>query len=120
MEFVVQDVGGQRFAEGVAGQPFMDSVGDVARLLEVCFDNDVRRLLLYADNLTARFFDLSSGEAGEILQKLRNYQVRLAVVRSATRPLSSRFGELLADEERGPYFRLFDEREAAQAWLCSS
>src|SRR5262249_52994981 len=42
---------------------------------------------------------------------------RLAIVRSPTLRLSSRFGELIADEHRGPYFRLFDERAAAQEWL---
>lgn len=35
--------------------------------------------LLYAPNLTAKF-DLSSREAGAILQKLRDYRIRLAVV----------------------------------------
>ena len=53
-----------------------------------------------------------------ILQKLRNYHIRLAVVRTPTLRLSSRFGEVLADENRGPHFRLFDERPAAQDWLC--
>jgi hypothetical protein len=32
--------------------------------------------LLYSPNLTERFFGLSSGEAGAILEKLRNYRLR--------------------------------------------
>jgi hypothetical protein len=32
--------------------------------------------------------------------------------------LDNHFGEMMADENRGPYFRLFDERPAAQEWLC--
>ena len=47
------------------------------------------------ENLTPAFFDLSSGEAGAILQKLRNYGIRLAVVCPPGRVLmSSRFGEM--------------------------
>jgi hypothetical protein len=98
----------------------MRRVADVTRAIEACFEHDAWRLLLYPENLTERFFDLSSGEAGEILQKLRNYHIRFALVRTPTLRLSSRFGELLADESRGPYFRLFDERSAAQEWLVSA
>jgi len=74
--------------------------------------------LLYSENLTERFFDLSSREAGEILQKLRTYQVRLAVVLPQDRQtLSSRFGELMIEENRDRYFHLFEERPQAESWL---
>jgi hypothetical protein len=119
MEFDVRDVRGQRFVEGVPGQPLIRHVEDVTTLLEACFANAAHGLLLYPENLTEHFFDLSSGEAGTILQKLRNYHIRLAVVRSPTLRLSRHFGELIADEQRGPYFRLFDERSVAQEWLCA-
>ena len=119
MQLTVCDVQGRRLLEGAPGQPLMASVEDLSRVLEACFENAAHNLLLYPENLTERFFDLSSGEAGAILQKLRNYHIRLAIVRSATLRLSSRFDELIADENRGPYFRLFDERSAAQEWLCS-
>jgi len=118
MEFTVHDLQGQRFVEGASGQRFMERVEDVSTVLEACFDNAVDRLLLYSENMTERFFDLSSGEAGEILQKLRNYHIRLAIVRSPTLRLSRRFDELMADESRESYFRLFGERAAAQEWLC--
>jgi hypothetical protein len=39
-------------------------------------------------------------------------------VRSPDLRLSQRFVELLADERQGAYFRLLDDRAAAQAWLC--
>jgi hypothetical protein len=97
----------------------MEHVDDVAMVIEACYGNDVDRVLLYAENLPEHFFDLSSGEAGAVLQKLRNYHIRLAVVRSPTLRLSRRCGELMAEEQRGPYFRLFDTRPDAETWLCS-
>jgi hypothetical protein len=54
-----------------------------------------------------------------MLQKFRNYGVRIAVVRSQGLLLSSKFGEVIAEENLGPYFRLFDNRDTAQDWLCS-
>lgn len=80
---------GKQFLEGAAGEPLMRDVADTVKLIEACFNHRVKSLLLYDENLTERFFDLSSREAGEILQKLRNYRIRLAVVWSPeARPLS--------------------------------
>ena len=107
-----------QFVEGQPGQALMARVGDVNRVIEACWEEGAHAALLYAANMSPSFFDLSSGEAGEILQKLRNYQIRLAVVYDpAAVRLSSRFGEMVDDERRGPHFGLFETREAAVDWL---
>src|SRR4051794_17880802 len=69
--------------EGPPATRLLAAPEDVVDLIGACFEQRVRAVLLYADNLTPRFFDLSSGEAGTILQKLRNYRMRLAVVDAA-------------------------------------
>lgn len=120
MNLDVIDVRGRRVGEGPRGERLVASVDDAAALVEACLSHGIDRLLLYPENLTPNFFDLSSGEAGAILQKLRNYHIRLAVVRTPTLRLSSRFGEMLADERHGPYFRLFEARRDATAWLRSA
>ncbi|WP_438022443.1 DUF4180 domain-containing protein [Sorangium sp. So ce233] len=118
MELTVVDEGGVQFVEGAPDQGLMSSVRDVDRVLEACFSARARGALLYASNLTAAFFDLSSGEAGAILQKLRNYWIRLAVVcpPGAAR-FSSRFEELIAEERGGQHFGVFETRDAAVEWL---
>jgi hypothetical protein len=116
---IERDCHDRRFLEGVAGRQIIGRRDEAARLIEACFEHDVERLLLYPENLTTRFFDLSSGEAGEILQKLRNYNIRLAVVRTPTLRLSSHFDDLMVEENRMPYFRIVDDRPAAEEWLCS-
>lgn len=120
MELTLRDGDGQSFVEGPPEQPLMERAADVNRLIEACFEHESRGLLLYSENLTERFFDLSSGDAGEILQKLRNYNIRLALVRSPTLRLSQRFEELMTDENQGADFRMFDARPAAEQWLRSS
>jgi hypothetical protein len=75
-------------------------------------------VLLYPKNLPPGFFDLSSREAGDILQKLRNYHIRLAIVcvNPADVQFSSIFGEMLAEESDGPHFGVFSSREQAIDW----
>lgn len=106
------------FVEGPEGSVLVSSPNEIDTVLEACFNARTRLALLYAENLPAAFFDLSSQQAGSILQKLRNYGVRLAVIRgSQTAPMSRRFGELLAEERRGRAFAIFDARAAAVEWL---
>jgi hypothetical protein len=119
MNLELREYAGTHFLEGRPEPPPLGADG-LTRLIEACFEHGASRVLLYPENLSAPFFDLSSGQAGAVLQKLRNYHIRLAIVRTPALRMSSRFLELLADEMRGPYFRLFDDREAAQAWLCAS
>jgi hypothetical protein len=113
MEPQVIEVNRVRIVEGVAGEPFIDHVSDTSRLIEACLSNQADAALLYAENVTPRFFDLSSAEAGLILEKLRRFQIRLAVVCPAgSTQFSSRFTEILADD-----LAVFETRDAAYEWL---
>lgn len=107
--------------EGPPGQPLLARVTDVTLLIEACWAQHVDAALLYAPNLTPHFFDLSSGEAGEILQKLQNYRLRLAVVcPPGTVTLSHHFQALLAEAQHGSAFGVFADRPAALAWLAQT
>jgi hypothetical protein len=120
MDLTVIEVDGMTVMEGLPDEPFMADARDVTLLIEACFSYGARAALLYAPNLPARFFDLSSGQAGEILQKLRNYHMRLAVVcPPGSVTLSRRFEELMVEERREPHFGLFDSRDAALAWIAA-
>ena len=102
------------------GMRYIADANDVGRLIEDCCSTGARTALLYADNLPGKFFDLSSGQAGVILQKLRTYKVRLAVVAPTERVVpSTRFKELVAEGRRSGEFALFETRDAAAAWLVT-
>jgi hypothetical protein len=112
-------IGDLIFLEGSPGHPFLRSADDANTLLEECFAVPTRSALIYAENLPRDFFDVSSQQAGAVLQKLRNYGVRLAVVAPPDSVLTSRrFSELAAAERRDRAFGLFDTRAAALAWLA--
>ena len=114
LELVDED--GVGVVEGTPGEALMRRPQDATLVLEACFSAHVRAALLYPENLTGRFFDLSSGEAGDILEKLRRFQVRLAIVCTpGSVNFSSRFREILSDD-----LRVFETREAARQWLAGS
>ena len=118
MEFRIIEEGEIKFVEGQPDASFLSGPADIDLVLEACFSCGTRAALLYAENLPAAFFDLGSGVAGAILQKLRTYRVRLAVVwRPGTVRASGRFGEMVAEERQGRDFGLFETRDAAREWL---
>lgn len=104
--------------EGPVGTPWLTSAADWKTLVEACASARSYDALLHPPNLPPGFFDLSSGVAGECLQKWRNYRVRVAVLApTGSVAFSSRFPEMVAEEAHKGYFRIFDTREPAVAWL---
>ncbi|HEY3740488.1 MAG TPA: DUF4180 domain-containing protein [Bryobacteraceae bacterium] len=105
--------------EGSPDTPLMHRIQDVSLVIEACFSAHVTSALLYPANLTSGFFDLSTREAGEILQKLRQYRVRLAVVCvPGAVQYSTMFGEMAIEEARIGHFRIFESPDDARAWLA--
>jgi Domain of unknown function (DUF4180) len=110
---VVREPNGSEFLEAAEAEALVSRADDFGRVIEQCLSTRVRSVLLYPANLPPAFFDLSSGEAGDILEKARRMRIRFCVVcPPGTVKLSSRFHELVADE-----FRVFESRDAACDWL---
>ena len=104
--------------EGPVGQPWLTSAADWKTLVEACASARSYDALLHPANLPPGFFDLSTGIAGECLQKWRNYRVRVAVLAPpGSVAYSTRFPEMVTEEARKGYFRIFEAREPAVAWL---
>ena len=107
------------FLEGVPDQRLLSMPGDANRIIEACFSHHTRNVMLYASNMTDGFFDVSSGHAGDILQRLRNYGIRLCVVcPPGSVRFSTRFEALMNDERRHGFFAVFEARAEAVAWLA--
>lgn len=108
------------FVEGAPGLPLLAKADDINDVIGECFGLQARSALLYAENMPPAFFDVSSQQAGVILQKLRNYGIQLAVVAApGSVSFSSRFAELAAAERRDHAFAIFDNRDEAIAWLSA-
>lgn len=76
------------------------------------------RLLLAEDDLSPEFFDLRTGLAGELLQKLVNYQIRTAIIVADPSLHGDRVVELAREHRRHPVVRFVDDETEAFAWLA--
>ena len=69
------------FSAADAGTQRIDTAQDALDLIaQARYEHNCDALIVRKENLCADFFTLSSGLAGEILQKFSNYRARLAVV----------------------------------------
>ena len=74
-------------------------------------------VILLEQQLGPRFFDLSTGLAGELFQKCMNYNLKLALVIADRSQYSKRLQELAHEHDTHPSIRFFADQRAATNWL---
>lgn len=92
---------------------------DPHAILTVCFEHDARGLLLDEHALPAAFFDLSTGLAGALVQRLSMYGFRMAGVVADPARHSRAFQDFVREANKGKQVRFFRQREDAIQWLES-
>jgi hypothetical protein len=55
-------------------------INDIQDALDLMVNANAKKIILKADNLDPKFFDLNTCFAGDVLQKFTNYQVDLAII----------------------------------------
>lgn len=107
----------RREQDGVAYLECVSPVGDPVELVARCAEHGTERVLVNESAFSNAFFDLSTGVAGELVQKLQTYRLRMAAV---LRPIrrSDAFRRFASEARAGRTFRVFDAREDAVRWLC--
>ena len=91
------------------------SFKDISDALGACISK--AGLILTEDDLSREFFDLSSGLADELFQKLVNYHVRTAIILPNLDAHGERFSELAYEHTSHSVIRFFRSRDEADAWL---
>ncbi|HEX8385839.1 MAG TPA: DUF4180 domain-containing protein [Rubricoccaceae bacterium] len=86
-------------------------------VVATCFEQGTGALLMDRSALPPEFFDLRTGVTGELVQKLGQYDVRLACVVPDLSAQPERFQEFAREANRGGRVRFFESRGAAVGWL---
>lgn len=82
-----------------------------------CYSHNAHGVLLNVGAFPAGFFDLSSGVAGELTQKLAQYRIRLAGVLPNPGAYSAAFKSFVEEANRSRHVRFASSRDEARAWL---
>lgn len=90
---------------------------DPREVIAACIENGHQRLLIDRDALPPEFFDLSTGVAGDLVQRLTQYEIRMAGVVPDPTIHSRAFQDFAREAGSGRWFRFFPTRAEAVAWL---
>jgi hypothetical protein len=77
MKYVHHHINGQSIAELTAEGVVLSTA---QQFLQMIMDSSAEGIIVHQENIDEQFFDLRSGLAGEMLQKVVNYRLRLAIV----------------------------------------
>ncbi len=119
LEVHVVEQGAHRFIEASGSMGRLENVGDIVDLIGICAENHIDQVVLHGSILPDQFFDLRSGLAGAILQKLVDYQIKTAAILSIEQ-VRGKFGEFVVETNHGRHFRVFFDREKAVRWLLNT
>lgn len=77
MPFVNHYINNQTIAELI---PASDTLATTQQFLQMMMDSGAEGVIVHKETIDESFFDLKSGLAGDMLQKVVNYRLRLAIV----------------------------------------
>jgi hypothetical protein len=77
MKYIQHQINGQTIAELSANGVVLSTA---QQFLQMMMDSSADGIIVHQENIDEQFFDLRSGLAGEMLQKVVNYRLRLAIV----------------------------------------
>lgn len=117
MQISVHEMNGLKYIRCTAPDEPIRSERQALDLLGACYEYDTGRIMLPDGTLGEEFFRLGTGVAGAILQKLTNYQTRVAIVIEEETAVKGKFREFITECNRGGGVRFFENEEAAAEWL---
>ena len=90
---------------------------DALDLIALCWEHDSRELMIHHEVFSEDFFQLKTKVAGNIIQKLTNYSIRVAAIVPMKTTQTGRFKEMASETNVGNHFRLFEYKKEAETWL---
>ncbi len=91
------------------------SFADISVAIGACLGSN--GLILTENDLAPEFFDLRSGLAGELFQKITNYRLQAAIVVPDPDAYGERFSELAHEHRSHDLIRFTRSEDEARAWL---
>lgn len=120
MNYKLTTIRNQSFIECLPDGELIQNEPAILELIAGCGEYGTDLLMIHAENLPADFYDLKTGLAGTILQKLTNYWIRSAIIVSRAFVGKGHFYEMILETNRGRQFNFCYDRETAEKWLIEN
>lgn len=117
MKFIIHETDNGKVAELEAGLTAIRSLQDGLDLIQEFIFSDTNKIIVHKEDLASGFFDLSTGLAGEILQKFVNYRIKLAIVGDFGNIASEPLKAFIRESNRGTQIFFLENTETAIARL---
>ncbi len=95
----------------------ISNADEALQLMADLYYQDFNKIILHEENITPAFFDLSSGIAGEVLQKFSNYGVQLAIVGDFEKYPGKSLSDFIYESNKGRQVSFLNSVEEALGQL---
>lgn len=110
-------IGDLRYVQSRTSEQFITSSRDFLDLLAWGYEHGSHLFMLEESNFHSGFYDLRTGVAGDVFQKLVNYGGRMAILGTFRMIPSGKFRELISESNRGDRVRFAGDQTDAIRWL---
>jgi conserved hypothetical protein len=115
--FISHTIGKAMVAEVAVNEMLLAVPEDVNDLLGNAYYQGFDGMIISADKISPRFFDLKTRLAGEILQKFSTFQMRLAIVGNFSTFTSESLKSFIYESNRGNLIHFSPTTADAVAWF---
>ena len=113
MNIISHHIHNEIIAEVISDGIIINHTEDGIDLLGNLYYQGYDKIIIYEKNITADFFDLKSGIAGEILQKFSTYRVQLAIVGDFTKYKSKSLNAFIYESNKGKHVSFVSSKSEA-------
>jgi len=118
MKVAALTLNNRQMAEVISDSILITNPQDALDLLADLYYQGFDGIILYEKNITPTFFDLSSGLAGEILQKFSNYRIKLAIIGDFSSYKSKSLKDFILESNKLGSINFVNSKEDAQIKLA--
>jgi Domain of unknown function (DUF4180) len=119
MQIISHTIHSLKISELKSDELLIRNAQDGLDLMGTAYYDGYDAIILYVENIVPEFFDLSSGLAGEILQKFSTYRMRLAIVGDFEKFTSNSLQDFIRESNTGGRISFVDSTEKALAILTN-
>lgn len=117
MNYQIREIENKKYIELISVNDPISTENDALDQIALCWEVESNLLMIHYATLSEDFFSLKTKVAGNIIQKLINYNIKTAAVIPKEIMENGRFREMALEMNKGNHFRMYESREEAEKWL---